>query len=595
MSQIRQEEQIRYFISYAGSCLRIWNSIVGQEITHYHAGPGTIIHIEKDGTSIYIKVQFHAGHSPKKFLAKENLLRVFTHLTLSREVERDLEIHYWSIKTKDLLDRLRHVALQSSINESISHTFETICSQLVEIHQAPEPPEQIIEKINRYRQKLMDRIWFSNLSAKAMNPNVKTCFSLPKLDEDDLQLAGQWCQPPRNNFDRTSIVKARSKKDWELGRLLSARSAEKVSVKFYQHYRKKVTDISITQIDENDTSDYWNYDLDVNGVPIDVKNSRQSRKNPQRYTEHCIPQFKYNRENQAVTIAGVFSPYLWAFELLDKPVEHHQYRKIQFLGETAWKKLRALKSEFKDLVDFGEMTPTGIHFLPPWVFDYPEYVYRDRDKALKELKNFTNLDSLKGATFEFNPIPVGIAASIDLIEILDNEVLADWEQGFFNQLCNRIEEYGLSLSFLFLTILEHFLCMATFSKTVSNFDPSKYRKFLFCEEFDKPLGIYDPLKTIDALINALSILWTAKDGLIRKFRVFKLRSFNILQGKSDSNKESWTTLIAYCGGRLPEDGSACGKNPLVLGKSKPCEYGKLICPDCGFCCKGCEEENHTKV
>ncbi len=245
----------------------------------------------------------------------------------------------------------------------------------------------------------------------------------------------------------------------------------------------------------------------------------------------------------------------------------------------------------KDLVDFN---PTGKYFLPPWMFDYPEYVYTERGKALKELKNFTNFDSLKGVTPKFELRLVSIAAGIDLTEILGEEALESWKRSFLNQLRNRIEKYGLSLPFLYLTILEHFLCMAASSKIVSDFDPDKYRRFLFYKDSYKPLGIYDPLKTIDALIKALSTLWTAENGLIRKFRLFKLRSSDILQGKPDSDESLWTTLIAYCGGRL-EDGSACGKNPLVLGESKHCEYRRLICPTCCFCCKRCEEENHTKA
>ena len=526
-------------------------------------------------------------------------------MTLSREIERDLETHYWDIKTKDLLNQLRKLTSKSWSNQSTLNSFKSIYSQLMRVHQTRKLPEQIIQEINGYqqismveRQKLIERERFANLSAKAMNPNVETCYPLPKLGDRDLRLVEKWYHLPRNSLDRTSLIKTRSK-DWELGRLLSARSAEKVAADFYQHYEKKVKDISITQIDENSESDWRNYDLNVDSTLIDVKNSRQSRENPDRYTEHCIPRFKHSRKGQDVKIAGVFSPYLWSYTLLE-PTEYYGDTTTRFLGQTTWKDLRALKDEFSDLADFEERNLMGRYFLPPWVFDYPEYVYTERNEARKELENFPNLDSLKGAPFEFNLIPVSIAAGIDLTEILGNKVSEVWEQSFLNQLHNRIETYGLSLPFLFLTILEHFLCMAASPQTVSYFDPDRYRKFLFCQETDipfqktdNPLGIYDPLKTIAALINVLSILWTAEDELIQKFRVFKLRGFNILQGKSDSNEDLWTTLVAYCGGRL-ENGSACGKNPLVLGESKHCEYHRLICPACSFCCQKCEDTNKPK-
>ena len=229
------------------------------------------------------------------------------------------------------------------------------------------------------------------------------------------------------------------------------------------------------------------------------------------------------------------------------------------------------------VVDFAEPNRSNKYFLPPWVFDYPKYVYTERDKARKELKCFPNLTLLKD---EFNLIPVAIAAGIDLTEILDNKALEHWEWSFLNQLRNRIEKYGLLLPFLFLTILKHFLYMATLPKTGSDFKPENYRKFFFYEG-NNPLGIYDPLKTIDALIKALGILWIAENGLIRRFCRFRLRSFNILQGKSNPNENSWTTLIAYCGSSR----SVCGKNPLVLGESELCECRRLICPDCGFCCE----------
>ena len=473
-----------------------------------------------------------------------------------------------------------------------------------EQRRADQEKQQDEQRRERKRQEDQKRKWrrFSNLSEKAMNPKVNACFPLPKLNEDDIRLIEEWNQSPQNNLDRKSLIEGESK-DWELGRLLSARSAEKIATDFYQSYGKTVEDISITQIDENNNSenpDWKDYDLNVDGCLIDVKNSRKSRNSEDRYTEYCIPRFKTGRRtNQEVRIAGVFSPYLWAFELLDKPVDHHQNREIQFLGETNLEKQQALKREFSDddlVVDFSESNRSNKYFLPPWVFDYPEYVYTERDKARKELKCFPNLTLLKDRS---DVIPVAIAAGIDVMEILDKGALEHWEWSFLNQLSDRIEEYGLLLPFLFLTILKHFLYMATLPKTGSDFKPEDYRKFLFYEgsnsldiydpletiflfyEDNNPLGIYDPLETIDALIRALAILWTAENGLIRKFSRFRLRSFNILQGKSNPDENSWTTLVAYCGRHQPP----CGKNPLVLGESDLCECRRLICPDCGFCCE----------
>ena len=649
---------MEYFTRYARSCLKRWNSIVGQQITHYRDGLGTVVGITTIDNRIYVEVLLTARQESEKFLGL-NLPEFFTHLTFPREIEKELEIRRWNSE-KRLMDKkigeLRDLASQSSIDQSTYNTFneiydrlmradrtrqlseqdiqkineyqqkltdkmicefrslvsrpsidqstyntfDEIYDRLMAMNQKRKLPEEIVQEINGYKKKLMDITRFTNLSEKAMNPNVRAHFSLPELDEYDIQLVGKW-DPLLNNLDRTSLIELTendNKTKWESGRLLSARSAEKIAVCFYRNYEKGVKDISIIQIDENNNFDWKDYDLDVDGLHVDVKNSRQSQKSKDRYTEHCIPSFKYSRRtNQEVRIAGVFSPYIWTPELLE-PTEHQESDEILFLGETGKKEQQKLKQEFKDLAGFERPNNLSKYFLPPWVFDYPEYVYKERDNALNELKDFPNLALLKEVELEFNLIPVGIAVGIDLTEILDNEALDLWEWKFLDQLRNRIMKYKLSLPFLFLTLLSHFIGMASSSKGVSDFNPDKYRKFLFYKgrsnfykgRSNKPLGIYDPLKTIDALIEALSTLWTADNGLIRKFRVFKLMSFNILQGKSNPNENSWTTLIAYCGGRL-EDGSACGKNPLVLGSSELCkECGKLICPDCRFCCKKCREE-----
>ena len=655
MSQTIQQKQTEYFTKYAGYCLKTWNSIVGQQITHYRHGPGTVVKIGKFKDGICVEVQFAEKPGSIRFEKRGDFVgdrfsRVFTHLTLPREVEKELETRYWDCIKEDLICEIRNLASHASIDQSTFNTFDGIYDRLMEMDQKRKLSEQTIQEIDGYQKKLMDRMIyelrdlashasidtfygiynqlmrlsqkrklpdqtiqeingyqkklmdikrFSDLSEKAMNPDVRAHFSLPELDEDDIQLVGKW-DPLLSNLDRTSLIdltETDNKAKWESGRLLSARSAEKIARCFYRNYEKEVKDISITQIDEDNDFDWKDYDLDVDGLHVDVKNSRQSQKSKDRYTEHCIPSFKYSRRtNQEVRIAGVFSPYIRTPKLLE-PTEHQESDEILFLGETGKKEQQKLKQEFKDLAGFERPNNLSKYFLPPWVFDYPEYVYKERDNALKELKDFPNLALLKEVALEFNLIPVGIAVGIDLTEILDNEALDLWEWKFLDQLRNRIMKYKLSLPFLFLTLLSHFIGMASSSKGVSDFNPNKYRKFLFYKgrsnfykgRSNKPLGIYDPLKTIDALIEALSTLWTADNGLIRKFRVFRLMSFNILQGKSNPNENSWTTLIAYCGGRL-QDGSACGKNPLVLGKAKRCEHGKLKCPECEFCCDKCRGE-----
>lgn len=591
MSQTIQQKWVEYFTRYAGSCLKIWNSIVGQRITHSSGWTGIVVGVKKINNSIEIEVQLteeqrHWNSPTKRFRFGE----VFTHLTLPIELEKDLKIHYWNFLKEDLIHELRNLASQYPIDQSNYNTLDEIYDRLMRMNQKIKLPEKAIQEVNGYHRTLMDRVQFSTLSEKAMSPNMTASFPLPRLNEADIQIVEEWCQLPRNTLDRTSLIETNNK-DWELGRLLSARSAEKIAKAFYKKYGKKVKDISVTQVYENNNSDWKSHDLNVDGLPIDVKNSRRSQKSEDRYTEYCIPRFKRSRTDQDIVIAGVFSPYLWAFEMLDKPIEHHGDAETLFLGETTLAKQQVLKGEFSDLVDFVKPNPSSKFFLPPWIFDYPEYLYTERNKAIKELKNFTNLASLKGATFNFNLLPISITIGVDLTKILGDEALESWERGFLNRLCSRIKKYYLSLPFLFLTILEHFLDMVASSETISDFDPARYRRFLFCKESDKPLGIYDPLKTIDALINVLSILWTAESRLIRRFRVFKLKSFNILQGKSNPNESSWTTLIAYCGGRL-EDGSPCGKNPLVLGESELCERRKLICPDpdCGYCCETCQRE-----
>ena len=594
---------MEYFIRHAGSCLKVWNKIIGQEITHKDVGTGIVAGIDKTDSGVLVKVRFHPGRPPTALLgSKRNLLRVFTSLKLPKEIEKELEKRRWDLDKEEMLDRLRYIALECLIDESIHTTFDSIIDALRRMYQHRAFSEEIIQQIKEYQRQFNDRIRFANLSKTVMYPGVTTRFPLPELTERDIELvAVHWWRSANDTRDSESLIRNHGK-DYHLGRLLSARSAEKAAVAFYRNYGKAVQDISIAQTGEDFDSEWRFHDLDVEGVPIDIKNSRAYKNGETRYSEYCIPQFKRDRKDQNVTIAGVFSPYLWPRDIL-KPTPYSRDFSVQFLGETTLARLERLSEEFNSLVEFQSDRPELDSFLPPWVFEYPDYVYTERNKALNDFQDFSKIAESTSTPIGRGLVPVAIASRTDLTTVLNQDALNDWERVFLCQLCDRIEKYGLSLPFVFLTVLAHFLDVAGSSQPDSNFDPDKYRRFLFCEDANRlwpdpnrlwdvrnrPLGIYDPLKTIDALITALGTLWTAENGLIRKFQVFKLISFNILKGKSDDQTDRlWTTLIAYCGGRLPKDGSACGKNPLVLGESELCDYLRLICPECGYCCPSCK-------
>ena len=436
---------------------------------------------------------------------------------------------------------------------------------------------------------------------EALTRPIKAEYSLPSLNESDIQLVSEWSHPKHNNLDSQSIIENYDT-NRELGRLLSARSAEKVAAEFYRNYGKAVRDISLTQIGENAGSDWKFYDLDVDGCSVDVKNARISSRSENSYSDYCIPRFKKHRTNREVTIAGVCSPKLSACNML-QATEHCEDGRVTLLGETTRERLEELREEF-DIAYLRSSAPTFDSFLPPWTFEYPDYVYRERDVALNDVMKYFNIAKSKDAALNRNLALVAIAAGTDLALFLKENSLIHWQRMFLNQLCSRIQKYGPSLPFIFLTVLAHFLDMARSSKSYFKYNPKEYRNFLFpCntryfhvygervgvnyDETRHPLGIYDPFKTIDALISTLETLWTAKNGYIRKFKFFRLRRLNILQGKTDEMDECWKTLIAYCGGRSDID-LPCGKSPLVLGESGWCHRWRLICPRCGYCCNSCK-------
>ena len=511
---------------------------------------------------------------------------------------------------QDFLDQLSECAAlilvmlerePSSVKESDTRAFRHVYADVERCVRKFLPSAKAKAKGRWARGKLAD---VSAVVSKTLKLKFEVRVPSPTLSSDDINLALCWCpQETRRIFSPELNLKAGQipplpsalRSDYQLGLTLSARIAEKTVAEFYRRHDFRVTDISATQLDA--AADEWKlYDLSVKGRgPVDVKNSRRSKANSDNYVEHCVPKFKLDRESRDVIIFGVLSDYMHAHELLANS-SRQTGPSVLCLGETTQQAQNLLKMEFEEAglleINFSRLGQGARQFIPPWTFDYPDFIYKARNAALAELRSKEiPLPCLWEEAEVEAPLPLIIAAGIDPSPYCRQ--LSPWIKKLCVELKGRVEGFGPSLPVTFLSLLKHFLERASAgSSEAGEFNPADYHKIIFYgeERTDLPLCIYDPLKTIHNLINSLTILWGAECGLIRQFRQFKLLGFNLLLGRADPD-EQWKTLIAYCGGWLNTNygrGRKCGRTPLVLGQATNCQHcGKLICPDCNYCSERC--------
>jgi len=451
----------------------------------------------------------------------------------------------------------------------------------------------------KLEQRLRTRIDFSiTLSRRALKSKIDETVTHPELDNLDIQLALNWGDSP--NLRRLSanitknLILAEFYKDPELGRLLSARAAEKAAMLFFHRNGYAVEDISIKQVVDPQSTEWKTHDLRINGCPVDVKNSRRSKSNKYTYVRHCVPRFKQSRRNEDVAIVGVLSNHLCPRHILE-PEDANCDTKISILGTTTGTRISALKKEFErpDFLRIDISSSGNAHqFLPPWVFEYGPAFYKNRNEAITrakqllipELKLWQIWQGKKNDVNyqDINILPILIASEVSLDETWGRESPEGWKWTLVAKINSWRARVGLSLPFLFCSILSHFLEMITSRASFSSYDPREYRQLLFFDRSssDMPLFIYDPLKTIESLIETLTTLWHAGQANVRDYHIFRLRGFNILQGKETLSDSLWKTLVAYCG--------KCGYMPLVLGHNDHCpKCGKLICRKCGYCSQRC--------
>ncbi|MBU0553057.1 hypothetical protein KKF91_16915 [Myxococcota bacterium] len=442
-------------------------------------------------------------------------------------------------------------------------------------------------------------------------------------------------------------------------RMCSARMAEKFVYFIFleKESNSDVEDISIKQITDPSDKQWVDYDLIIkNEIYLDVKNSRVNHPNKPNYSicrsviglersisrlgrirgerinklfhwnslsstsgrnwysRHCVKKFKLDRNGQDVIIAGVVSPNINYYGLVNRDRGALDFSQLKnqislskneypiFIGFSSLDYIDHLISFFK--TSFFDFEPLDKNFIPNYLFyisnsfwNIDEYFF----KTFKERKFLWNEND------EFNPIPLYIVTNTDIPEStsLSNKCLSVLERRLRLTLKSYNKEHINDTSNLIDLPFLYFFLMTDFLESISkeeDINPHLYYKVIYFyqnEEFFKfPMGIYDPLNLIYNLINILCTLYENQSSSnLKNYLKFKFTRNGFLYGrKKDSTR--YETILAHCG--------RCGHYPLIAGQNDRCHIcSKLICNNkngaqtrpnldpeiCSFCCESCSRIN----
>lgn len=381
--------------------------------------------------------------------------------------------------------------------------------------------------------------------------------------------------------------------DYHAMRLYSARTAEHAAVSYYSQLRFVVEDVSIHQV-TGESHRWKTHDLEVDGRPIDVKNSRRSFSSPGSYSEHCVVNWKlHDRAGSSIKIAGVLSDYVTAGSYLAG-----YSGSAVFLGEVSREELVKTALWFQNrtngLLQFIDITKP--RYFPGWVFEYPDEHYGE--VGLDPLAVSAAIERATSSGLSVEDVPRS------LILFTPPELGLKFFPSDAQIVCSLIEmrdAVGLSRMSAVLFVLSEFVLAVRGVR--HSFDAERLAHYIFFEarsgqrNHQRPFGKLDTESFVAEMLKALGCAWELARERLRRFQKFQLVGANILRG--DAGDGEWTTVLAYCGGFLVGRIKArCGKSPLVIGDASVCHHClHLICPKCGWCTEGCPQvhENPLRV
>ena len=568
-----------------------------------------------------LKYFYNYGYLDRKYYEGSGDIKKINYLKEAIvKLKQDKNLKYTELE--NIISLNISINKQSNSEKVISHLIKlNFLSPLIKVVTNPKEKNNLLEKARaKFIQKEMhdeeirrvdeaeaqlkskEHDLFANIICYKTYPRYQKNID---LTSDDLRLISEWVKLPASTINKIQskediYKEAKVEKKSSIAnvtnnvtQMISARCAEKVAIEFYNKIRGDSVDYSIQQVSKILRNSKWKLcDIKSGKFLIDVKNARRSFSNPATYSEQFIKNFKSDDYQRPVNYLGTLSKY--KTEAQEKDSNDVD---VNILGEVNHEDIKHLEdwvnTSFNTSLQIDlsrirkENTRQKGNFIPGSMFEYPLEFYPDdheiesKFEKLKEWKESNNVSkNIK--------IPLRIMAEKSLE--IDKEDIPKTDYILITKIINMKASIGITRRSIYLLILAF---------TIESLDaeykykPDMWRKILFYNDnYNNPLGLFDPERYVITLIEVLEALWEKEKGTLSKYNSFKLSGPNILKGMKSGSKPE--TVIAYCGGWI-NDGinskKPCGRSPLYLGNSELCNYcSYLICPDkaCNTCKENCE-------
>lgn len=396
------------------------------------------------------------------------------------------------------------------------------------------------------------------------------------LGADDIELALGWTSPEhqqavngilkRRGDARAAALGALSwdtgdKLFRELHRCLAARHAELLVARLLRSWGASVEDTSILAHVGRDDRRWQTHDLEVDGVPVDVKNVTFDRRDRQSWAQ--IKRFR-----AAVRYDAVRTPWLASLRPF---LDAHVGVDTEYLGSVDQQEMSAFSriAEPPLSLEIEKPIQSGRSKFAGWCFALPSAAYHEWDRAFSRLLATIGVPSEGRPRLALPQLAVlrarGVVASLQPEELAQKESLRG-----VGRIADAVAQFGRAPRVLVAALLNELQLHLRGAGLVER----SLLTNLFPFGPRVPLGVFDPSKSVLAFLTALLRLVEtpgALDGVVS----VQLMSPRWLRGTTAKGFK--VTLITNC--------LHCSEFPLIRGQSETCRHGngRLVCPN-GHCC-----------